>query len=188
VQHREGPGVSRPPPHVSPAEPCGDSELIRRIGERDLEAFEVLYRRFVRPVLGLSLRKLGDRGRAERATKETFSAIWRSAASYRPERGPGAPWLYAVARNTIVNQTRKHSEPGGNAVEHIESDWSRWRVHRALEGLPEDQRALIDLAYWSELSQSEIATQLDIPLGTIKTRTRRALACLDKQLGDEELH
>jgi RNA polymerase sigma-70 factor, ECF subfamily len=90
---------------------CKDGELIRRIGERDSEAFKQLYRRFARPVLGVALRRLEDRGRAEDAMHETFAAIWRSAATYRPDRGPAAPWLFAVARNAIVNQTRMRTEP-----------------------------------------------------------------------------
>src|SRR5919201_1786294 len=81
-----------------------DGELITRAGDGDRGAFEILYRRYARPVFGLALRRLGDRGRAEDAVQETFASIWRSAASYKPERGPGAPWLYAVARNAIVDR------------------------------------------------------------------------------------
>ncbi len=174
-----------------------DGELIRRIGEGDGEAFEELYRRFARPVLGLALRRLADRGRAEDAAQETFAAIWRSAATYRPDRGPAAPWLYAVARNAIVNQTRLRFEPAGEAPdspsdepgpsERAESDWVRFRLHRALDELPERHRTLIELAYWSGLSQSEIATRLRVPLGTIKTQTRGALARLAELLEDEGL-
>src|SRR5213592_3032776 len=87
-----------------------DGELIVRAGDGDRGAFEVLYRRYARPVFGLALRRLGDRGRAEDAVQETFAAIWRSAASYKPERGPGAPWLYAVARNAIVDRARARGE------------------------------------------------------------------------------
>ena len=83
-----------------------DGELIQRAAGGDRSAFETLYRRYARPVFGLALRRLGDRGRAEDAVQETFASVWRSAASYRPERGPGAPWLYAVARNAIVDRTR----------------------------------------------------------------------------------
>src|ERR687884_1512191 len=83
-----------------------DGELIQRAAGGDRSAFEDLYRRYARPVFGLALRRLGDRGRAEDAVQETFASIWRSAASYKPERGPGAPWLYAVARNAIVDRTR----------------------------------------------------------------------------------
>src|SRR5919197_774041 len=75
-----------------------DGDLIQRAATGDRSAFEDLYRRYARPVFGLALRRLGDRGRAEDAVQETFASIWRAARSYRPERGPGAPWLYAVAR------------------------------------------------------------------------------------------
>jgi RNA polymerase sigma-70 factor, ECF subfamily len=173
----------------------GDGELIQRTGEGDREAFEELYRRFARPVLGLALRRLRDRGRAEDAAQDTFAAIWRSAATYRPERGPGAPWLYTVARNAIVSQARIRFEPAAEGLdsasarpdpsEQTESDWVSWRLHRTLEELPEHQRTLIELAYWTELSQSEIAAQLNIPLGTVKTRTRRALARLAELLEEE---
>src|SRR3989475_8403862 len=88
-----------------------DGELIQRVAGRDANAFEALYRRYARPVFGLALRRLGDRMRAEDAVQETFAAIWRSARTYRPERGPGAPWLYAVARNAILDRGRNRSEP-----------------------------------------------------------------------------
>src|ERR1700752_4914311 len=87
-----------------------DGELIQRAAGGDRSVFELLYRRYARPVFGLALRRLGDRGRAEDAVQETFASIWRSAGSYRPERGPGAPWLYAVARNAIIDRTRARTE------------------------------------------------------------------------------
>jgi RNA polymerase sigma-70 factor (ECF subfamily) len=181
-------------PRPAPAEECSDGELLQRIGNGDREAFDVLYRRFVRPVFALALRRLGDRGRAEDATQETFTSVWRSASSYRAERGPGAPWLYAVARNAIVDRTRARSEPPAEAPddassepgppEQAERSWLAWRVHRALEDLPEHERPLLELAYWSGLSQSEIADFLNIPLGTVKTRTRSALGRLADALED----
>jgi RNA polymerase sigma-70 factor (ECF subfamily) len=64
-----------------------DAELLARVGEHDSEAFEILYGRYVRPVFSLALRRLGDRGHAEDAVQEAFAAIWRSASTYRPERG-----------------------------------------------------------------------------------------------------
>ncbi len=70
----------------------------------------LLYDRYVRPVFGLALRRLRDRQRAEDAVQETFAAVWRSAQSYRPERGPAAPWLYTVARNAIVDRQRAKTE------------------------------------------------------------------------------
>lgn len=163
-----------------------DSELLLRVGHGDGGAFETLYRRYSRPVFGLALRRLGDRTRAEEAVQETFTSVWRSARTYKPERGPGAPWLYAVARNAIVDGARSRVDPvaadprdeaSGDAgpLERAEQSWTTWRVHRALEELPETERVVVELAYWNGLSQSEIAERLQIPLGTVKTRTRSGL-------------
>jgi RNA polymerase sigma-70 factor (ECF subfamily) len=181
---------------VVPPERMTDGELIARVGEGDRSAFELLYERYARPVFALALRRLGDRGRAEDAVQETFTSIWRSASSYRRERGPGAPWLYAVARNAIIDRGRARTEPpaevpetpSGEAepAERVESNWTAWRVHSALAELPEKERVVLELAYWSEMSQSEIAEFLQIPLGTVKTRTRAALGRLASIL-DEEL-
>jgi RNA polymerase sigma-70 factor (ECF subfamily) len=175
-----------------PAPDCSDGELLQRIGGGDREAFDVLYGRFVRPVFALALRRLGDRGRAEDATQETFASVWRSARSYKPERGPGAPWLYAVARNAIVDRTRARNEPpmevpdtpsdDAGPADEAERSWLSFRVHTAVQGLPEHERTLLELAYWGELSQSEIAEFLNIPLGTVKTRTRSALGRLAEVL------
>jgi RNA polymerase sigma-70 factor (ECF subfamily) len=172
-----------------------DGDLIRRIARRDADAFEILYHRYARPVFGLALRRLGDRMRAEDAVQETFAAIWRSAKTYRPERGAGAPWLYTVARNSIVDRSRNRSEPPTEVPEtaatepgppeRAETSYVAWRVHRALEDLSENERDVIELAYYGELSQSEIAAFLDIPLGTVKTRTRAGLSRLADLLEGE---
>ena len=171
-----------------------DGELITRVGSGDRSAFDALYRRYARPVFGLALRRLGDRGRAEDAVQETFASVWRAAGSYKPERGPGAPWLYAVARNAIVDNGRARREPPIDApdevagdegpAERAESGWIAWRVHRALAELPENERQVIELAYWGGRSQSEIADLLGIPLGTVKTRTRAGLSRLAAVLED----
>jgi RNA polymerase sigma-70 factor (ECF subfamily) len=194
------PAMPRPATIQVVAEPMtngalSDGELIARVGDGDPNAFDLLYRRYSRPVFALALRRLGDRGRAEDAVQETFASIWRSAGSYRRERGPGAPWLYAVARNAIVDRRRTLGAPPAESVEEAsddagpderaESSWTAWRIHRALAELPEQERKLIELAYWGGLSQSEIAEFLDIPLGTVKTRTRSALARLADALEGE---
>ena len=180
-----------------PTNELTDAELILRTGDGDRGAFEVLYRRYSRPVFGLALRRLGDRGRAEDAVQETFASIWRAARTYKPERGPGGPWLYAVARNAIVDRSRARSETpvetpeeeslAAGPPEQAEANWTAWRVHRALEELSPNERSVIELAYWSGLSQSEVAEYLGIPLGTVKTRTRSALARLADILDEEEV-
>ena len=179
---------------VDPTEPS-DGELIERIAGGDRSAFEELYGRYARTVLGLAMRRLGDRGRAEDATQDAFIAIWRSARTYKPERGAGAPWLYAVARNAITDGLRRTPEPVAELQEgpgtepdpadHAASSWTAWQVHRALEVLPDHERPMIELAYWKGLSQSEIAKSLGLPLGTVKTRTRSALARLADALEGE---
>ena len=173
-----------------------DGDLIQRAGAGDRAAFETLYRRYARAIFGLALRRLGDRARAEDAVQETFTSVWRSARSYGPSAGPGAPWLYAVARNAIIDRSRARVEPPvevpDEAVRRARPApsspsglGSRWRVHRALEELPEREREVLSLAYWSGLSQSEVAEFLGIPLGTVKTRTRAALARLADVLEGE---
>ena len=180
---------------LRPEERVTDGDLLQRIAHGDTAAFETLYGRYARPVLGLALRLLRDRSRAEDAVQETFASIWRAARSYKPERGPGAPWLYAVARNAITDRGRARAEPPAEVPEQAssepgpperaESSWTAWRVHRALEGLSSNERTVIELAYWSGLSQSEIAEFLNIPLGTVKTRTRAALHRLSGLLEEE---
>jgi RNA polymerase sigma-70 factor (ECF subfamily) len=162
-----------------------DGELLQGVAAGDRSAFETLYRRYARAMLGLALRRLGDRSRAEEAVQETFAAIWRSAGSYRPERGAGAPWLYAVARHAIVDRFRARSEPPAEVpetaseepgpAERAEASFEAFRVHGALEKLPETERTVLELAYWGGMSQSEVSEYLNVPLGTVKTRTRSGL-------------
>jgi RNA polymerase sigma-70 factor (ECF subfamily) len=186
--------VPKPPP----LDEASDAELLARVGERDQAAFELLYQRYVRPVFGLALRRLGDRGHAEDAVQEAFAAVWRSASTYRPERGAAGGWLYTVARNAIVDRLRRSgpvadaelpelvaNEPGPS--EQAEQSDVAWRVHRALEDLQPREREVIELAYWSGMSQSEVADYLGLPLGTVKTRTRSGLARLASLLEGELL-
>jgi RNA polymerase sigma-70 factor (ECF subfamily) len=179
---------------VAAIEPT-DEDLLARVANGDRDAFGDLYSRYARAVLGLALRRLGDRGRAEDAAQEAFASIWRAARTYRSDRGPVAPWLYAVARNAIADRGRARVEPPAEPVdmpadepgppEYAEQSWLAWRVHRALETLPESERAVLELAYWRGLSQSEISDHLGVPLGTVKTRTRSGLRRLADELGDE---
>ena len=139
----------------------------------------------------MARRQLGDHGRAEEAAQETFAAVWRSARSYRRERGSASAWLYAVARHAIIDRADSASSlqsPEQTAVEGpdelAELSWLAWRVHAAVERLPERERSVLELAYWSSLSQTEIASYLDVPLGTVKTRTRAGLARLSGLLDE----
>jgi RNA polymerase sigma-70 factor, ECF subfamily len=173
-----------------------DGTLIERAAAHERFAFEELYRRFARTVYGLALRRIGDRGLAEDTVQEVFAAVWRSAASYDRARGSGGAWIYVIARNATVDaQRRRHAPTVANPPETVstaatpdeeaEASWNAWCVHRALETLPEHERSVIDLAYFSGLSQTEIADLLQVPLGTVKTRTRAGLARLADALEGE---
>lgn len=189
-----------PPPVEAPAEDDpSDALLLARVANADRDAFEVLYHRYVRSIFGLALRRLRDRAQAEEVTQEAFAAVWRSAESYRQERGSAGGWLYTVARNAIVDRLRRNGRvdtslelpelpsPEGGPDEQAEQSYMAWRVHRALEVLNPNEREVIELAYWSGLSQSEVASLLGQPLGTVKTRTRSALARLADVLEGEVL-
>src|SRR6266536_420199 len=105
--------------------------------------------------------------------------------------------VLGLALRRIADRGRAHIEPPAEPLdmpsnspgppERAEQAWVSWRVHRALEELPETERSVLELAYWSELSQSEIADFLGIPLGTVKTRTRSGLRRLADLLGEEDL-
>src|SRR4051812_9741841 len=133
--------VPKAAPSTEPSVDATDADLLVRVAERDRVAFDALYHRYVRSVYGIALRRLRDRQRAEDAVQETFAAVWRSAASYRPERGPAAPWLYAIARNAIVDRFRSHVDTSGEVPEIVSSEagpparaeesFVSWRVHRA---------------------------------------------------------
>ena len=178
------------------ADTRADAELIGLVATGDSVAFEELHRRYARSVLGIALRRIGDRGRAEDATQDMFASVWRSAGRYDPAKGTATAWLYTVARNAIVDGLRRTPDPTVDDPPEVastdpgppdvaEREWVAWRVHRALESLSTDERTLVELAYWSGLSQSEIAEHLGIPLGTVKTRTRAALRRLADELSEE---
>jgi len=183
-----------PAPVDVPEDDPSDEALLLRVAESDREAFEILYHRYVRSILGLAQRKLRDHAQAEEVMQDAFTAVWRSAHSYRPERGSAGGWLYTVARNATVDRMRRNSRIetisempelaslDSGPDELAERSDSAWRVHRALEELNANEREVIELAYWSGLSQSEVASYLGQPLGTVKTRTRNALARLAEVL------
>ena len=173
-----------------------DADLLHRIADGDLGAFEILYRRYARAVYAMALRRLRDGGHAEDATQEVFAAVWRSAATYAPERGRGARWLFTVARNAVIDYARvtsrvrdalAHEAPEVASADPepdlaVEEGWVSFCVHAAVAELPERERVALELAYWGGRSQNEIADLLGVPLGTVKTRTRSGLARLAAQL------
>jgi RNA polymerase sigma-70 factor, ECF subfamily len=174
-----------------------DEDLLERVAhDRDQDAFEVLYTRYARAVYSLVVRVLRDRHTGEDVAQEAFAAVWRAAAGYHRGRGSAAGWMFAIARNAAIDAGRARvplvvgelpDRPDTSPLPDAQaiSDLEAFRVHRAVDSLPEREREVIELAYFSGLAQSEIAEQLELPLGTVKTRTRSALQRMAPMLREE---
>jgi RNA polymerase sigma-70 factor, ECF subfamily len=166
---------------------ASDAELLRAIGEGSEPAFEELRNRYRRAVERACRSIVG--GELEDCAQEVFVRIWRKASLYDRSRGSAPAWLLTVARRTALNFRRRRevSIPDElideSAVEAPDVD--RFWVEAALERLPERERVVIELAYFNDLSQSAIATELRVPLGSVKSWTRRGLHRLADLLDEE---
>lgn len=169
-----------------------DEQLIKAVAQGDFRAFEMIYDRYAPMVFGLALKTLGDREAAEEAVQEVFWRVWQRAGSFDQKR-MFAPWLFSIAHNYQVDELRRRrsrpqpvyedenhpvlsSIPDGTDVgaTALQSEQRRI-VLDALQQLPVEQRQALELAYFDGLTQQEIATRLNNPLGTIKTRIRLGL-------------
>ena len=176
-----------------------DEDLLELVAERrDEAAFEELYARYARPVYAVVRRLVGDHARSEDVAQQAFTNVWRAAAGYRRERGPATGWLFAIARNAAFDALRSREAPsrwevpdqpddGPGPDQRAAAAEEAFRVHAAVDGLSDREREVIELAYFDGLSQSEVAARLGAPLGTVKTRTRRALAHLADRLAAERV-
>jgi RNA polymerase sigma factor (sigma-70 family) len=174
-----------------------DESLLARVAGGNEAALGELYDRFGRVAYGLALRVLRDDRLAEDAVQEAFLAVWRQAASYRPDRAKAQTWVLTLVHRRAVDLVRREErrradsldpefEPAGSsAAEDAESRDRRAAVQRALAELPEEQRRPIELAYYGGLTQSELAERLGEPLGTIKSRMFTGLKRLRELIGDE---
>jgi RNA polymerase sigma-70 factor (ECF subfamily) len=174
-----------------------DEELLERVArDRDQAAFAVLYERYSRAVYSLVIRILRDRHTGEDVAQEAFAAVWRAAAGYHRGRGSAAGWMFAIARNAAIDAGRARiplvvgefpdrPDPAPLPDAQVIADLEAFRVHVAVDSLPPREREVIELAYFTGLAQSEIAEELDLPLGTVKTRTRTALARMAPMLREE---
>jgi RNA polymerase sigma-70 factor (ECF subfamily) len=178
-------------------ETMSDEDLLERVArERDGSAFEILYQRYARAIYSLVSRILRDRHTGEDVAQEAFAAVWRAAAGYHRGRGSAAGWMFAIARNAAIDASRAkvplvvgelpdRPDPSPLPDAQAISDMEAFRVHVAVDSLPDREREVIELAYFSGLAQSEIAQQLELPLGTVKTRTRSALQRMAPMLREE---
>ena len=172
--------------------------LLARIadGERDLPLIE-LYRIYGRQLYALGVRLLRDGSAAEELVQEVFIRIWQNAARFDERRASPRTWIFMLARNTAIDMHRRASarpkRADGDALEALAVGDETDRlvlglgVRDALTHLPHAQREVLELAYDQQMTQREIAEHLEIPIGTVKTRTYHGLRELKDQLEERRL-
>jgi RNA polymerase sigma-70 factor, ECF subfamily len=180
----------------------GDRELAERLQRRDASAMGDLYDRFGRLVYSVIFAIVKDSGVAEDLLQETFLRIWNRMQGFDAARGALGPWLLTVARNRAIDyirsagaraeknafelEEREHPSLFKDAeVQVLDQDQARV-IQQAIAKLTENQRKVIELAYYEGLSQTEMAERMGEPLGTVKTWVRTALKKLREDLESKE--
>lgn len=183
-----------------------DNALIEAISMGDSQALEVLYDRYGAVIYRMAFRIVKNSELAEDVVQEVFWRVWRRSSSFEKDRGRVAQWLFGVAHNLCIDELRRmRSRPVSvyEDVEHpliqqladdkidiAETAWNSERrrvITDALSELPDSQRQAVEMAYFGGMSHQEIATKLDRPLGTIKTRVRLGLHKLKSLLSTRGL-
>lgn len=180
-----------------------DAALMKRVRNRDVDAFQVLYSRYETRIFTFLVRYVGNRPLAEDLLQETFWRVWQAAASFQPERGEFRSWLYRVALNAVrsemahkrydLDRRAPSGSPGPSArhqaagrehdpADRLELEESATLVEKALSGLSPSMREVIVLKCLEEMKFSEIAAVTGTPEGTLKSRFHRAIAELRRRL------
>ena len=176
-----------------------DVALLKRMVEADETALGALYDRWVRSLYSLVLHLLRDPDEAEDVVEETFWQAWRKANSYEPSRGAVSTWLLTIGRRKALDRLRARKRSREDLIDNdrtfddlpsrspdpsVDAEGSELKEHvkTALRGLPPEQREVLELGYFSGMSQTEIAEATGQPLGTVKTRMRLALQKLREPL------
>ena len=174
-----------------------DAELIRlldRVAEHDPAALKALYDRCSSKLFGLAIRVVSNREWAEDVLQESFLNIWRSAGDYRASLSPPMAWLGLIVRSRGLDLLRRRAAERSHLTQELDevmadtmagdspcpmdtaqASEQAWALHRCLEQLENRQREVLSLAYVRDLSHGELARQLKLPLGTVKTWIRRGL-------------
>lgn len=157
-----------------------DRDLLDRFRTGDESAVKAVYERFRGPVFAISMSVLHDHGLAADASQQTFMKAWQAASTYDPERELG-PWIYAIARRTAIDIYRKQvrsvvADDVDSVVlpPALDTIWEVFEVRAALDRLSDEERQVIKMSHFDGLTHVEIAEQMDIPLGTVKSRSHRA--------------
>jgi RNA polymerase sigma-70 factor, ECF subfamily len=167
-----------------------DEDLISLVEAADAEAFATLYERHSRAAFSLAYRMMGERQASEDLMQDALLKVWRSASSYRAERGSVRTWILSIVHNRGIDQIRSQasrrrmqdkieaSAPRSQPSEAFAETWrnsQRDQVREALDTLPPEQLKILELAYFSGYTHVEISDLLRLPLGTVKGRMRLGL-------------
>lgn len=192
---------NQPPSSGADATTSDDQGLVRAMAAGSSEAVAGLYDRYSGMLLALSQRILGSRSDAEEILQETFLQAWNQASRYDPKRSSVSTWLVLIARSRSIDRLRSrrvrqrtataarrknptvHASPQG--VGSVLLQERRNRLREELAKLPSEQRRVLEMAFYGGMTQSEIASETEIPLGTVKTRTLLAMKKLRKALQSE---
>lgn len=172
------------------------TQLLLQVGRwRDVYAFEALFRHFG-PRIKAYMAKI-DRNRSEELMQETMMTVWRKASLFDASRGVAASWIFTIARNqridTLRRDRRAEIDPDDPALvpetpvaadQALDNRQNAQLMRQALAELPSEQLQVLELAFYQEQSQSQIATRLALPLGTVKSRMRLGFAKLRAALGN----
>jgi RNA polymerase sigma-70 factor, ECF subfamily len=193
---------------TSPATPptITDNTLLEQIAQRDQVALSTLYDRYARMIYAIAFRSLRSAEESEEVVLDVFAQVWRIADRYDPSKSRGDTWIFMLARSRILDRLRKlqrRTPSSGEVLDISEIQVSsssvdpldaavvserREQVLSVLSQLPDEQRLVLELAYYQGLSHSEIAQSTGIALGTVKTRIRLGLHKLRSALGNGEIH
>jgi RNA polymerase sigma factor (sigma-70 family) len=181
-----------------------DLELHRRLASGDRGAFDELYRRYAAIAYGLAYRLTGQQAMAQDVVHDAFLAIWRAPEAFDPARGAFRTFFLSLVHHRGVDAIRREErmrarqdraanlepaegeDPSESVAEEDFLTRRRHEVRHALEGLPLEQRQVLEMAYFGGMTQVRIAEELGIPLGTVKTRTFAALRKLRRELETRE--
>ncbi len=181
-----------------------DVSLLTRIAQRDQNALSMFYDRYARIVYGLAFKSLRSAEESEEVVLDVFSQVWQIADRYDVHRGKVDTWLFTLTRSRTLDRLRKlkrtnpsttcsidalEIQPKTDSVDLFEEASIRERrnqIRAAMQKLPQEQRFVLDLAYYQGLTQNEIASQTGLALGTVKTRVRLGLSKLKSILGSQE--
>jgi RNA polymerase sigma-70 factor (family 1) len=178
-------------------ENLSDAELMELVAKNDLTALRVLYRRYERLAFALSKKIVGSSQEAEEVVQDVFMKIWNKGHTFNSNKSSKfSSWLLRICQNTALDTLRKKSnatytpldtlanilDSSINLDNELEMRLIKNRLREKLNELPNEQREVIELMYFEGLSQAEIAEGMGIPLGTVKSRARLAMAKLRQSL------